>query len=329
MIHLALISLLTALRVAFIGDPQVDNERELHYARESIFAELLERRDIDLVIIMGDLVNENPPLMPVCSKILDSLHCPWLRVHGNHDGKLIPNDTSLVINGLRVVLLHREDSPIPQAKDGEKTIYCSHYPFKSVPDSSANSLYVSAHLHTVFREMKGAAEHLGVGATCGTWWRGEKDKRGIPYALMNCGSPRGYFIADIDLSKDIWYKLQYKVVGQSPQLQADIHRQEGKIYINVYGGAADGVLEISHKGRWIKAERVEEIDPKVRAIIEKNRNTDRAYRKEHKELFIPMRRLPSPHLWAVEREELKKCKVLKIRYKDRNMKIVNTKLTIQ
>ena len=38
------------LRVAFVGDPQVDNETELTYARLSIYKELRERADVKLSI---------------------------------------------------------------------------------------------------------------------------------------------------------------------------------------------------------------------------------------------------------------------------------------
>ena len=51
------------LRVAFVGDPQVDNETELGYARASIYRELRERGDLDLVIILGDLVNDDVRLL--------------------------------------------------------------------------------------------------------------------------------------------------------------------------------------------------------------------------------------------------------------------------
>ena len=108
-----LLLFLTAFRVAFVGDPQVDDSTELGFARASVFAELLERKDLDLVVIMGDLVNEKTELLPACFGILDSLPCPWVRVQGNHDGKAIPADSSFVAGGIRFVLLNREDSPLP------------------------------------------------------------------------------------------------------------------------------------------------------------------------------------------------------------------------
>ena len=51
------------LRVAFVGDPQVDNEKELSYARRSIYDELRGRSDLDMAIFLGDLVNDDVSLL--------------------------------------------------------------------------------------------------------------------------------------------------------------------------------------------------------------------------------------------------------------------------
>lgn len=79
------------LRAAFVGDPQVDNETELEYARKSIYRELRGRKDLDLVIVLGDLVNDNPDLISPSVAILDSLPCPWFAVPGNHDFDVYPD----------------------------------------------------------------------------------------------------------------------------------------------------------------------------------------------------------------------------------------------
>ena len=81
----SLFILLTIFRVAFVGDPQVDNATELGYARKSIYKELRERKDLDLVIVLGDLVNDDTSLLNASTASLDSLSCPWLAIPGNHD----------------------------------------------------------------------------------------------------------------------------------------------------------------------------------------------------------------------------------------------------
>ena len=71
--------------MAFIGDPQVDDITELEYARRSIYAELKQRKDLDLIIILGDLVNDKTALIAPSKESLDSLSCPWFAVPGNHE----------------------------------------------------------------------------------------------------------------------------------------------------------------------------------------------------------------------------------------------------
>ena len=61
------------LRVAFVGDPQVDDETELGYARRSVYAELQARKDIDLAIFLGDMVNDDVSLLVAFVWISDQL----------------------------------------------------------------------------------------------------------------------------------------------------------------------------------------------------------------------------------------------------------------
>lgn len=74
-----------ALRVAFIGDPQVDNETEMGYAGKSVYKELANRKDIDIAVFLGDLVNDNMTLLPESVRVIDSLPYPCFMVPGNHD----------------------------------------------------------------------------------------------------------------------------------------------------------------------------------------------------------------------------------------------------
>ena len=80
-----LLTLLTVIRVAFVGDPQVDNEQELSYARKSVYSELRSRHDLDMVVVLGDLVNDKVNLLAPSVASLDSLSVPWFCVPGNHD----------------------------------------------------------------------------------------------------------------------------------------------------------------------------------------------------------------------------------------------------
>lgn len=73
------------LRVALVGDPQVDDSTEMGYARRSVYRELSGRRDLDMCIFLGDLVNDNMSLLPESVGVVDSLPYQCFMVPGNHD----------------------------------------------------------------------------------------------------------------------------------------------------------------------------------------------------------------------------------------------------
>lgn len=73
------------LRVALVGDPQVDDSTEMGYARRSVYRELYGRRDLDMCIFLGDLVNDNMSLLPESVRVIDSLPYQCFMVPGNHD----------------------------------------------------------------------------------------------------------------------------------------------------------------------------------------------------------------------------------------------------
>lgn len=73
------------LRVALVGDPQVDDSTGMGYARQSVYRELRGRRDLDMCIFLGDLVNDNMSLLPESVGVVDSLPYQCFMVPGNHD----------------------------------------------------------------------------------------------------------------------------------------------------------------------------------------------------------------------------------------------------
>ena len=215
-------------------------------------------------------------------------------------------------------------------------------------------LYVSGHTHFVSRD--DSIPEVIAGATCGSWWRGVKDSDGVPYALQSCGAPRGYFVAEI--SRDGDYRLRYRCVGMDDEVSVWGVRVEGegavrpednivmgkgesegvtakdrgfvrakkdsgvyRLYINVFGGAPDGVVRMRGGRRWrivsrsngvhdgadaqgfsrkkrdLVCERSTKTAPEVEQVIEFNASMSRDYRKSHRDEFIPLRRKPSTHLW--------------------------------
>lgn len=354
------------LRVALVGDPQVNDSTEMGYARRSVYQELHGRRDLDMCIILGDLVNDNMSLLPESVGVVDSLPYQCFMVPGNHDRDVYRGpklstyrrrdlstwrkavgyvDTSFVRGNVRFVLMnnvrpsdsgmtdyvggftdrqkHWLDSVLNRGVGetrGRKpsrvcgtpalTILATHIPFSQmkgrdsvqalIPDIS-RLLFVSGHTHSVSRD--DSIPELIVGAACGSWWRGVRDSDGIPYALQSCGSPRGYFVADIH--RNGTYVLSYKCIGRpaSEQLSAwavpnDSTGRSYRLYINVFGGSSDGVVRISGLGRkTYSCERSLMAAPEVEQVIRLNASRSRDYRKAHRDEFIPLRLKPSPHLW--------------------------------
>ena len=391
------------LRVALVGDPQVDNPVEMGYARRSIYRDLRGRRDLDLCIFLGDLVNDNMSLLPESLSVIDSLPFPSFMVPGNHDRdvyhgpkssgsmsrsrdlstwrKLVGYvDTSFVRGNVRFIMMnnvrhaaagmtdyvggftekqkHWLDSVlVTDVARGRKmsrgsvdrsrrpsrgkvtpalTILATHIPFSQmkgrdsvlalIPEQ-ARMLYVSGHTHFVSRD--DSIPEVIAGATCGSWWRGVKDSDGVPYALQSCGAPRGYFVAEI--RRDGEYTLRYRCVGRDDEVSVWGVREDDsdvyRLYINVFGGAPDGVVKVRGARRWrivsrgnkvwaddgsdspdgfmgsprkkryLVCERSSKTAPEVEQVIEFNASMSRDYRKSHRDEFIPLRRKPSTHLW--------------------------------
>jgi len=337
-----LLIFLTTLRVAFVGDPQVDNTRELDFARRSIYRELQSRKDLDYVIVLGDIVNENPGLIEPSQRILDSLGCPWIRVQGNHDGQDFPRDTSFYIGDVHFIMVNRygltqnrKDIPdsvslkiLETIKPGEKTVVCSHVPIKdSITDKyDSDVLFASAHLHTVFRDSSAmGAILLGAGASCGSWWRGIPDADGIPAATMNCGAPRCYFVADFHEGRKQWYSLEFKAVAQSARIQAGVAAKDSTLVFDVYGAAPWGRLQAKVGGKWVEVPYESVIAPESQAVIDYNKRVmTKEYRRTHKDEFIPMLGWKSPHTFVLKLGEPVKEKRIKIRYCDPAMRFRQT-----
>lgn len=235
------------------------------------------------------------------------------------------------------------------------TILATHIPFSQmkgrdsvlalIPEHT-RILYVSGHTHFVSRD--DSIPEVIAGATCGSWWRGVKDSDGVPYALQSCGAPRGYFVAEIRRDGD--YRLRYRCVGMDDEVSVwgvrvecegavrpednivmgkgeseGVTVKEGggvyRLYINVFGGAPDGVVRVRGARRWrivsrgngvhdgadaqgfsrkkrdLVCERSTKTAPEVEQVIEFNASMSRDYRKSHRDEFIPLRRKPSTHLW--------------------------------
>ena len=74
-------------------------------------------------------------------------------------------------------------------------------------------------------------------------------------------------------------------------------------------------------GRTVALERVSTPAPEVLARIESNLAMTREYRRAHREEFIPLRRIASPHVWlAPEGTSLSPGDRITVIYRDRRMR---------
>jgi 3',5'-cyclic AMP phosphodiesterase CpdA len=178
-----------------------------------------------------------------------------------------------------------------------------------------NVLILSGHTHQVDRYFfkNKAIQELGAGATCGNWWRGEKDAKGVPDARMLCGSPRGYFVINI---KNNSYSFQFKAVDQDAKKQMHIAVRAGVLLANVFGAAdSTSVMVQINDGEWGQMRKSKSIDPFVSDIIEKNNQ------KIYPTLGStanPLRKRASGHLWEFPLQNVNgdSIKVIRIKAED-------------
>jgi hypothetical protein len=184
-----------------------------------------------------------------------------------------------------------------------------------------NVLVLSAHSHTQQHYFHGAStgwrgatplHEYNVGATCGGYWSGVKDARGVPDATMADGTPNGY--AKLHVAEDGGYRLSWRVAGlgapsaapgdsdggarHSIGLHAPRALRRGAypawaVYANVYMGHERSRVEYRiDDGEWKPMTRVLRPDPRL--LIENVRDDaaealrgyDRSPEAE-----------PSKHLW--------------------------------
>lgn len=183
--------------------------------------------------------------------------------------------------------------------------------------------FITAHMHTTGRvfhkDNKGRViPELVAGAPCGAWWTGERDASGTPSGLMQCGSPRNYYILDFRKNK---YNLKFKGIGLDESSQMDIwvsgqdtldahvpalaELPSNTIITNVFGGSdSTTVTLIVDDLQPVLMEKVSKVSPNVSRIAAMNK--DEVYPTSYSRKAA-LRKTPSPHIWkAVLPENLMK-----------------------
>ncbi|MBU8976133.1 calcineurin-like phosphoesterase family protein [Lysobacter sp. MMG2] len=172
-----------------------------------------------------------------------------------------------------------------------------------------NVLLLSAHTHNQRHYHHDAStgwhgaqplHEYNVGATCGAFWSGVKDAKGIPDTMMSDGTPNGFAWATF--RADGSYSLRYQVARGAKDDAIGLHApkvlRRGAwpafgVFANVYMGDADSRVEYRiDGGDWKPMKRVDQPDPVLLAenvaddAADALRGFDRAPEAD-----------PSTHLW--------------------------------
>ncbi len=295
-------------RAAIVGDVQVDSPEEAVLARNTVLAELSNRTDLDVMVHMGDLVNDKPSLFADIVPSMQSMPFPVWTVIGNHDLDTLPrprrtahafrekigSDIGAWFRG-KVCFILIDNVEFMEYAVSEKqlsfirallqkcpeeglVVLCQHVPLGWTKNKEAllevlgdhKVLVLSAHAHHLFRqEWTDNISEVSVGAACGSWWTGERDMWNNPIALQQCGSPRNYFVFDFD-GKD--YSFIFKGVGLDADIQADAAFIDGKVLVNVYGGGETTKVECRlGDGEWQEMEKKDQLAPFVTRMMRMNK----------------------------------------------------------
>lgn len=355
--------------IAAIGDVQVSDQEEFGFAAKSIFSELIERKDIDFNLVLGDLVNNNMEILPEVGKMIDALPMSSYTMVGNHDRNVANpdymNDRFNAVFGadnyafnygnVHFIVLNNVFATGKNSYEGRLTdeqlkflkndlsyipkdaliVLSQHIPMAFTRNRTdvlqlladyKNVLILSGHTHQVDRYFfkNKAIQELGAGASCGNWWRGEKDAKGVPDARMLCGSPRGYFVINI---KNNSYSFQFKAVDQDAKKQMHIAVRAGVLLANVFGAAdSTNVMVQVNDGEWVQMRKSKSVDPFVSDIIEKNNQ------KIYPTLGStanPLRKRASGHLWEFPLQNVNgdSIKVIRIKAEDNYGFLVQNEFT--
>lgn len=170
---------------------------------------------------------------------------------------------------------------------------------------------ISVAAHTHFQEhrfftekdgWKGAKPHHHIVnvTTCGSWWSGAPDPRGIPHTTMRDGAPNGYSIFTFDGNQ---YQIEYRAAGRPATYQMNIIAPDFAkatelgdkwVYVNVFGGTEYSKVEvqIGTDGKWTPMTHTRENDPQYVELVAREKGQK-----------PPFRDLPgptqSPHLWKI------------------------------
>ncbi|GAB6122608.1 calcineurin-like phosphoesterase C-terminal domain-containing protein [Dysgonomonas termitidis] len=221
--------------------------------------------------------------------------------------KFIENDLKfvrpdqLIIISMHIPLLDRRDKDAFRETDRQQ-LY-------SLLNSYPNVLVLSAHTHIQSHNFIGKEDGLNrekpiheynVGTSCGDWYSGALNAKGLPTSTMRDGTPQGYAIVNIKGDK---YTLDYKVAGQPDDYQISIYNPKvvpykgrwitSGIYANFFMGSNNDSVEYRvDEGPWTKMTKIDDYDPAYYRYMQ-----DWDYSDEVKPVRRPSNAQICRHLW--------------------------------
>ena len=302
----------------FLGDLSMENAEILAGT-----AELFKSWRFPVYAVPGNHDRDGEKMGP---RSLDT----WNRVFGS-------TDTTFVMNGVRFILMN--DVRTGSEKEGKdyvgglsspqkewlddvlgrkfsgKTVLLSHIGLSSCRgrDSLAVSvtrdkvsMLLNAHTHTASRGKWNDIETFDAGAPYAMQWKKEKASD-----LMNCGTPRGYFIFTVnpDAPKAEWLKIEFhSVVKEYPSPAYACVDADGRLIVNVYGGEKSGRLTAGGREMtWVKMP-----DPRISRMA------------NDPDCKIKVKEKSSRHVWILIDPDVHSGDELTLDYKDKHLSFTET-----
>lgn len=169
---------------------------------------------------------------------------------------------------------------------------------------------ISAHRHFMEHRFIGREDgwrgkqkhhHIINVTVCGSWWRGQKDERGLPHTTMSDGSPNGYSVMEFDGNN---YSLSMIPAGRSADYQMHIYAPEfvkvselekTTVFANVFNGSPRSRVRIrvDRDGLWQTMTQVTMEDPAFLAHNQREEAIGLSVTKPHQTNHIFKAKLPS------------------------------------
>lgn len=190
----------------------------------------------------------------------------------------------------------------------ERIVICGHIPLAVNPEMEPtihstpefgeileilsghrHTLSLSGHIHRMRNRILNADDgyhapdgathiHTDVGATCGSWYRGPLDGRGIPISPGRDGSPKGYLRIRFDGAEHYHIRFkglslpesdQMEITMPSPLMREDA--DDAEIIVNVFNGAADTQVRLQiDDGTWTDMVQFKGYAPTYLALRERS-----------------------------------------------------------